>query len=89
MVGHTLPYDDIEALRRRLAEVNPVFARQGLPRFGAGDTTGPAGDPKLLGGAPFTPAFPDYYQTNTISRASPTMAQCSQVYAAPQLQAAE
>ena len=89
VVGHTLPYDDIEALRRRLADVNPVFARQGLPRFGAGDTTGPAGDPRQMGAAPFIPAFPDYYQTNAISRASPTMAQCSQVYATPTLQAAE
>ena len=89
VLGHPLPYDDIEALRARLAEVNPVFARQGLPRFGASDMTGPAGDPRLMGVAPFAPAFGDYYQTNPISRASPTMAECSRVYAAPLLQAAE
>jgi NADH-quinone oxidoreductase subunit G len=89
VVGHTLPYDDLEAVRRRLAEVNPVFARQGLPRFGAADATGPAGDPAAIGNAPFTPTVHDYYQTNVISRASATMAECSRVYAHPVVQAAE
>ena len=42
-LGHTLPYDTIEALRARLEQVNPVFANVGfLPRFGCTDTTGPA-----------------------------------------------
>ncbi len=89
VVGHTLPYDDIEAVRARLAEVNPVFARQGLPRFGATDLTGPAGDPAAVGPAAFGSAIHDYYQTNAISRASPTMAECSRVYAHPVVQAAE
>ncbi len=89
VVGHTLPYDDIEAVRARLAEVNPVFARQGLPRFGATDLTGPAGNPAAVGPAAFGSAMHDYYQTNAISRASPTMAECSRVYAHPVVQAAE
>ena len=38
-LGHTLPYDTIEALRARLEQVNPVFANIGfLPRFGCADT---------------------------------------------------
>ena len=38
MVGHTLPYDTLEALRARLEQVNPVFGRVGfLPRFGCSD----------------------------------------------------
>ena len=89
VVGHTLPYDDIESVRRRLAEVNPVFARQGLPRFGATERAGPAGDPGAIGSAAFGSAIHDYYQTNAISRASPTMAECSRVYAHPVVQAAE
>ncbi len=89
VVGHTLPYDDIEAVRARLAAVNPVFARQGLPRFGATGEAGPAGDASALGGAPFTAMIQDYYQTNVISRASATMAECSRVYARPVAQAAE
>ncbi len=89
VVGHTLPYDDLPAIRARLAEVNPVFARQGLPRFGATDLSGPSGDPAALGNAAFNAVIHDYYQTNPISRASPTMAECSRIYARPVVQAAE
>ncbi len=80
-VGKTLPYDTIEALRARLEQVNPVFARIDiLPRFGISDTTGPSGDPAGLGAAPFVPAVRNYYQTDPISRASPTMAECTATY---------
>ncbi len=76
-VGRPLPYDTIEALRARMEQVNPVFARVGfLPRFGISDLQGPAGDPAAMSGAPFVPAVPNYYQTDPISRASPTMAAC-------------
>ena len=88
VVGHKLPYDDLPAIRRRLAEVNPVFARQGLPRFGATDLSGPSGDRAALGNAAFNGAIHDYYQTNVISRASPTMAECSRIYTQPVVQAA-
>ena len=78
MLGHPLPYDTLEAVRARLEAVNPVFARVGhLPRFGCTDQTGPAGDPAALGSAPFVPAVPNYYQTDPISRASATMAECA------------
>jgi NADH-quinone oxidoreductase subunit G len=77
-VGKTLPYDTIEAVRARLDQVNPAFARLDiLPRFGVSDTTGPAGDAAALGAAPFVPAVRNYYQTDAISRASPTMAECT------------
>ena len=89
VVGHTLPYDDLPAIRRRLAEVNPVFARQGLPRFGASDLSGPAGNPGALGNATFGNPIHDYYQTNVISRASATMAECSRILVHPVVQAAE
>ncbi len=87
-LGRTLPYDSIEALRARLEAVNPVFARSGLPRFGVTDLTGPAGDAGALGTAPFAAGAADYYQTNAISRASATMAECSRVITAPRLQTA-
>ncbi len=81
-VGHTLPYDDLTALRRRLGQVNPVFDRVGfLPRFGCSDAAAPAGDPAALGEAPFAPAIETYYQTDPISRASPTMAECVATFA--------
>ncbi len=90
-VDKPLPYDTIDALRARLEQVNPVFARIGfLPRFGAGDLSGPAGDPAVLGEMPFVPSITDYYQTNPISRASAVMAECSDTYnAPPQMLAAE
>ena len=90
MIGHTLPYDDIEALRARLEQVNPVFSRVGfLPRFGAGERSGPAPGEAALGDGAFVPAVANYYQTDPISRASPTMALCTETNATPTLQAAE
>jgi NADH-quinone oxidoreductase subunit G len=77
VIGKVLPYDDIDTLRDRLAEVNGVFASVGsLPRFGISDTSGPSGDPGAVSGDAFAPWFANYYQTDPISRASPTMAAC-------------
>ena len=81
-LGHTLPYDDLDALRARLEQANAVFARvEYLPRFGCTDLTGPVGDPTALGAAPFAVTIADYYRTDPISRASPTMAECSATFA--------
>jgi NADH-quinone oxidoreductase subunit G len=89
-VGRTLPYDDMAALRARLEQVNPVFARIDiLPRFGCADTTGPSGDPARMDGAAFAPWIDNYYQTDPISRASPTMAECTRIHAPVPAQAAE
>jgi NADH-quinone oxidoreductase subunit G len=74
-IGHTLPYDTIEAIRARLEHVNPVFANIGfVPRFGCSDTSGPVGG--AISDAPFVPVIKHYHQTDVISRASPTMAAC-------------
>lgn len=85
-IGRQLPYDDLETLRQRLEQVNPVFSRVDfLPRFGASDQSGPAGEPSAMGAAAFVPAVPNYYQTDPVSRASPTMARCTEVYGQPAL----
>ncbi len=90
LTGRALPYDDIETLRTRLEQVNPVFSRvEFLPRFGCSDRRGPGGDPGALSDAPFAPAMESYYQTDPISRASPTMAECAALFAAPSRVAAE
>jgi NADH-quinone oxidoreductase subunit G len=69
--------------------VNPVFGRIGfLPRFSAVDQAGPAGDPSALSDAPFVPAIANYYQTDPISRASPTMAACTTTFETTPLVAA-
>jgi NADH-quinone oxidoreductase subunit G len=77
VIRKTLPYDTIEALRRRLEQVNPAFGRVGfLPRFGCADHTGPVGDPTVLSDAPLASTIANYYVTDPISRSSPTMAAC-------------
>jgi NADH-quinone oxidoreductase subunit G len=88
VLGLSLPYDDLNAVRAHLERANPVFARAGLPRFGANDKTPPTatGD---LSHTPFLHAVPDYYQTNAICRASLTMGECSRLYTAPTAIAAE
>ena len=78
VMGKTLPYDTVEALRESLRE-NAVFA-------GIGYAPGAAGAEALkavpesagsLSGTPFTPVIGDFYLTNPIARASKTMAECS------------
>ena len=88
VIGKTLPYDTIAAVRARLEQTNPVFARIGfLPRFGCSDHTGPVGDPAVLSDAPLTSSVANYYLTDPISRSSPTMAACVEAQSAPALAA--
>ncbi len=89
-LGHRLPYDDLPALRERLAAVAPVFGRiDDLPRRGVVDLTPPAADPAALGAEPLVPAVINYYQTDPISRASPTMAACTETHYPAIAEAAE
>jgi NADH-quinone oxidoreductase subunit G len=86
VIGYPLPYDDLEALRGRLEQVNPVFGRVDfLPRFGCSDLTAPGGDPAAVSATKFAAPMTNYYQTDPISRASPTMAECTALFAAPRL----
>jgi NADH-quinone oxidoreductase subunit G len=88
VVGKTLPYDTVEALREKLTAVNSVFGTiDRLTRMATSDTTGPDGF-GVLGGDPFAVAVPNYYLTDPISRASPTMHACTETIS-PLLQAAE
>jgi NADH-quinone oxidoreductase subunit G len=79
MIDKPLPYDTLDAVRARLVQVNPIFERLDvLPRFGCSDTTGPA--PGTITAAPFTPYVANYYMTDPISRASATMAACTEAH---------
>ncbi|MDE2390493.1 MAG: molybdopterin-dependent oxidoreductase, partial [Rhodospirillales bacterium] len=73
-LGHALPYDTLEQLRDHLKAEYPVFAEE-FRRFAGTDTAGPAAA-GALSNVPFTPPLPNYYQTDVISRSSPTMAAC-------------
>jgi len=88
VIGKPLAYDTIEAVRARLVDVNPVFGHVGeLARFGCTDHSGPHGDPAMLADVPLTTAVLNYFQTDAISRSSPTMAACIAARSAPALAA--
>jgi NADH-quinone oxidoreductase subunit G len=73
VLGHRLPYDSLTDVRRALTARHPVFAAidRLLPaRFA------PAGKEGALGSEPFQSPIENYYQTDPISRSSPTMAAC-------------
>ena len=78
VLGHKLPYDRLSQLRQRLASVAPSFATIDAvtpAAWGAFGTDGPV-DPQ-----PFTYPIRDFYRTDPISRASPTMAACAEAAA--------
>ncbi len=88
VIGKTLPYDTIEAVRDRLIQVNWLFGQMNhLPRFASSDHTGPVGDPSVLSDSPLASTVQNYYVTDPISRSSPTMAACVEAQAGAALAA--
>lgn len=78
VVGNQLPYDDIDGVRERMEEVAPHLSRKDEIEStvwlnGEAFKHKPAAKMSAL---PFHQTTPNFYQTNTISRASPTMAKC-------------
>ena len=72
MLGQKLPYDDLSALRRRIAADWPDLARDGLMDRA---TALPAVDAAAVQGALHL-AYSNYHLTNPVARASATMAAC-------------
>jgi NADH-quinone oxidoreductase subunit G len=73
MMGKTLPFDTIEALRADMANDTPALATLGLATF---DWAPPALNAAASGELTGYP-IKDFYLTNAICRASPTMQRCS------------
>jgi len=73
-LGRKLPYDSLAQLRKRMAGVSPVFASidEIVPA-----PWGAFGKEGALEAKPFTYPIADFYRTDAISRASPTMADCA------------
>ncbi|QYE34018.1 NADH-quinone oxidoreductase subunit NuoG [Polymorphobacter sp. PAMC 29334] len=89
VLGQALPYDDLHALRTRIAAEWPHLASEGAtPAVWSAPTASTAAAPS----GPFTLPVKNFYLTNAIARASATMAECvDQIVNAdePQLEAAE
>ena len=71
-LGHTLPFDSFEQLRAAMFANAPALANEGLARF---DWNPPALGSEASGTVTYPIA--DFYLTNAICRASPTMQRCS------------
>ena len=89
-LGQPLPFDSLAALRKKLIEAHPHFAR--IDQIAAGD-------PAQIGGVaahsavalrdPLINVIKDFYLTNPIARASAVMADCSALAQGRLTQAAE
>jgi NADH-quinone oxidoreductase subunit G len=77
--GKTLPYDTLEALRARMAEIAPGTAAADEIAAAAWDDFGAPGE---MSGEAFTGTIADFYRTDAIARASDTMAKCSALFVA-------
>ena len=75
VVGKTLPLDTIDQVRNRMAEINPVFG--GEDELGV-SVWGDFGDKGDLQSGGFASSVANFYMTDPISRASETMAACTE-----------
>ncbi|KAL1670183.1 hypothetical protein GGF50DRAFT_42930 [Schizophyllum commune] len=87
VLGTTLPYDDILALRDRMWEISPTLVRYDVTERTSVDTA-LVGVKQLIAKtagakavfAPLKKPIENFYQTDPISRASVTMAQCTKAF---------
>jgi NADH-quinone oxidoreductase subunit G len=75
VLGKPLPYDSLAALRARMTQANPVFAHPDTVERASWGAFGKKGS---LDRAPFACPTADYYRTDAIGRASPTMKECAE-----------
>jgi NADH-quinone oxidoreductase subunit G len=87
VLGHTLPFDTYDGLRAAMFAEVPALATEGLADYGWFAPKLPKAPKAEMAGYPIK----DFYLTNAICRASPTMQQCSAeiLHGADMLEAAE
>jgi NADH-quinone oxidoreductase subunit G len=87
VLGHKLPFDTYDALRAAMFAEVPALATEELADYGWAIPSLPASPTDQIAGYPIK----DFYLTNAICRASPTMQRCSAeiVHGANMLEAAE
>ncbi|MBF0168215.1 MAG: NADH-quinone oxidoreductase subunit G [Alphaproteobacteria bacterium] len=76
-IGIHMPYDNLPQIRARLCDMNAVFARADLRQPAAWGAFGSAG---TVADEPLKTAIANYYMTDPIGRASPTMAVCVETF---------
>ena len=74
MLGKTLPYDDVDALRARLLKASDAFLKVDEVTAAKWGAFGKAGE---IDTALFRSPIDNFYMTDPISRASKTMAECT------------
>jgi NADH-quinone oxidoreductase subunit G len=78
-LGRPLPFDSLRELRRRMWDAYPVFANTDLASRAS---WGSFGEPGQVASGPLRYPIEDFYRTDAISRASETMAKCSELFVA-------
>ncbi len=78
-IGKKLPLDTLSQVRARMAEIARQIAEPDVIQPAAWENAGRAG--RFLA-SPFASPVKDFYRTDPISRASPTMAECSELHGA-------
>jgi NADH-quinone oxidoreductase subunit G len=76
-IGRPLPFDALRDLRRQMWEKHPVLAEADLVTRA---NWGPFGEAGPVAADPFAYPIADFYRTDPMSRASHTMAQCSELF---------
>ncbi|WAJ31085.1 NADH-quinone oxidoreductase subunit NuoG [Antarcticirhabdus aurantiaca] len=89
VLGKTLPFDSLGALRRDLFSSNPALGGDGLTPADPSVITTLADRAGTLSGGAFPAVVHDFYLTNPIARASKVMAECSKLAQELHLEAAE
>ena len=87
VLGKRLPFDTLDALRAEMAKAAPALGVEGLANYGWAEPKLPATVSGKIADYPIK----DFYLTNAICRASPTMQRCSSelVHGEEYLEAAE
>ena len=78
-LGRPLPFDSLSELRVRMRAAHPALGR--IDRVVPAEW-GNFGESGVVDAAPFRYPITDFYQTDPIGRASPTMARCSEAFGA-------
>jgi NADH-quinone oxidoreductase subunit G len=76
-IGRPLPFETLRELRLRMWQAYPILAESDRVTRAIWETFG---EPGSVDPTPFAYPITDFYRTDPISRASATMAQCSEIY---------